>query len=95
VRGLRLVVPATFPPGFQGRNRTRTYEQIVPKPDDKWESEPWQRGDPTARTHPLDLAFVAEPGKLNEWVIPVPEELIREAREFLKENPRPTPTDEQ
>ena len=33
------------------------------------------------------LEFTAEPDKLNEWVIPIPDELIEQAREFLKEHP--------
>lgn len=95
VRGLRLVVPDHPFRDFLGDQSTRTiqgqYEQIAPKPPTQ-PSGGSQREE--ASTHSLKLEFVAEAGKLNAWIIPIPDELIEQARRYLKDHPPPSENNE-
>jgi hypothetical protein len=89
INSLRLVVP------FHRHRQTPSvrrvqfveYEQIAPKPPTTPMESSAQPAHPSAPSHPLNIAVVVD--DTNDWVIPIPEELINEARAYLEENPPP------
>jgi hypothetical protein len=73
VYGLRLVRLAV-----NRKNEPPTvlpkYEQVAPKPPEA-----------PRLVRPLELEFVADANKPSEWIIPIPDELIEQARQYLRE----------
>lgn len=91
VRGIRLVIPTvvSVPPEMANRvpspqRLSPMFDQVAPQPPRRAEAGV---GHETLAWYQLDREFVPVAGQRNQWEIAIPDELIEQARDYVKENP--------